>query len=157
MTRLWYFWQYVTGAFRKLVLHYFPPEARKVRVQQLGDGWSLVTFTYAGAKYRGHLPPGGRLPATPWFRGVRRSMLRPSSAQDSDNIDVTERIREYWGPQGEWNRSLGLELHLPSTTDFMPPVRVRFNDGTRRVLQERSVGQGQHVAVGQEGAHPHQV
>lgn len=157
MTRLWFLWQYLTGTFRKLFLRYFPPDARNVKVQKLADGWSLVTFTYAGGRYRGHLPPGGRLPAAPWFRGARRSMLRPTSAQDSDNINVTERIREYWGPQGEWNRSLGLQLHLPSTTDFLPPVRIRFNDGTRRVLQGHSAGHEQHVAVGQEGTHSHEV
>ena len=162
MARLWKFWQCVICTVKKLIRAYFPFEAHDVRVRRLATGWSLVTFRYQGHSYRGHLPPGVALPRMPWFRGARRCMKRPTHAVDSNQVNVLEGVREFWGPLGDWNGCLGMEMHGPSVDAFAFPLRLRFNDGTRCILQGGGVDEGHHGA-GRPGAeaeascHSHQV
>lgn len=90
----------------------------------------LVTFKYRGKAYRGHLEPHSRLDLS--SLGSRCSMKRPTRAVDGSGRDVTTRVREFWGPAGNWGLELGLCFRPELEAEIELPLEVKFNDLTNR-------------------------
>lgn len=88
----------------------------------------LVTFKYRGKAYRGHLLPYCRLDLCKL--STRCSMKRPTRAVDGRGQDVTSRVREFWGPSGNWNREMGLQFCPQLDAEIHLPLNVKFNDLT---------------------------
>ena len=103
-----------------------------IRFIDAADNIQLVTFRYHGRLYRGHLQSGSKL--IPYFPTGRCSMKRPVQCTDADGRNVTDAMRQYWGPMGEWNGSIGLSFVADVDNTIRSPVHVKFNDLTLEVL-----------------------
>lgn len=101
-----------------------------ITFDDLVDGHKLVTFEFQGRLYRGHLPPTSRL--IPYFPRNRCSMKRPTTAFDEAGKNVTEVMRQHWGPMGDWNRCIGLDYI--GLVEGRGAVRVQFNDLSSEIL-----------------------
>lgn len=100
-----------------------------VQVTKVGLDAQQVTYKFRGKPYRGHLTSGQVMNLAD-VRNERCSMKRPTRATDALGNDVTPRIREYWGPAGDWNASVGLRFLPHLDPHIESPVVVKFNDFT---------------------------
>jgi len=127
---IWCIWQVVKAHITCGMSSMFPEKANNIKFRKVPNGYTLVTFKYKGAAYKGHLPPGNRCPPQPWFQNIRPTLLKPQYATDADGKDVTEAMKQYWGPCGNWNRCIGLGSHLRYDKCMRLPVQITFNDDT---------------------------
>ena len=111
-----------------LLTHWTTDRAHTITSEEVADGWTSVTFEHRGKVYRGHAPPGARLEAQPWYQGARVTMRRPKRAYDGRGRDVTDRVKQYWGPCGDWNAAVGLRFRPAADPRLVAPVTVSFND-----------------------------